>query len=470
MTAMKLLLLALLPFLCPSMNSQNPEPKPASTPAAPAEQEIHQILVDRVDTNKRAVGIVVGTIGPQGSKVYSYGKVAKDSNVIPDGDTVFEIGSATKVFTSLLLADMMQRGEVKLDDPVSRYLPPGVKMPERNGRKITLIDLATHTSGLPRLPNNFHPKDALNPYADYTVDQMYAFLSSYQLTRDIGSTYEYSNLGAGLLGHVLALKAGMSYEKLLQIRILGPLKMNSTGITLTPEMKAHLARGHGETLEPVANWDLPTLAGAGAIRSTANDMLKFLAANIGLTKTPLAPAMKAMLDVKKPTDLPDTEVALAWHISSKDGEQMVWHNGATGGYHSFMGFDPKSRTGVVVLCNSFTDIDDIGRHIVDSRYELAKVAARKEHHEIKVDPKVLDSYVGHYQLAPTVVAEVTRKESGIFVQLTGQPAFPIFPESETEFFLKVVDAQITFERSSEGKVTGLVIHQAGRDIPAKRTD
>ena len=452
------------------MNSQNPEPKPASTSTALTEQEIHQILVDRVDTNKRAVGIVVGTIGPQGSKVTSYGKTAKDSTAVPDGDTVFEIGSATKVFTSLLLADMVQKGEVKLDDPVSRYLPASVKVPERNGRKITLIDLATHTSGLPRLPNNFHPKDALNPYADYTVDQMYAFLSSYELPRDIGSQYEYSNFGVGLLGHVLALKAGMSYEKLLQTRILAPLKMNSTAITLTPAMKAHLAQGHGETLEPVANWDLPTLAGAGAIRSTANDMLKFLGANIGLTKTPLAPAMKAMLEVRRPTGIPNLEIALAWHISSKDGEQMIWHNGGTGGYHSFMAFDPKTRSGVVVLCNSFTDIDDIGQHILDSRYELAKLTPRKEHHEVKLDTRVLDTYTGHYELAPSIILEITRKESGMFAQLTGQPAFPIFPESETEFFLKVVDAQITFEKNSEGKVTGLVLHQAGRDTPAKKTD
>ena len=467
---MKLFLLVLLPLLCASMNSQNPEPKPTSTATAPTGQEIHQILVDRVDTYKRAVGIVVGTIGPQGSKISSYGKVAADAKAVPDGDTVFEIGSITKVFTSLLLADMVQRGEMKLDDPVSKYLPPGVKVPERNGRQITLVDLATHTSGLPRLPNNFHPRDALNPYADYSVDQMYAFLSSYQLPRDIGSQYEYSNLGAGLLGHVLALKAGMSYEKLLQTRILVPLKMTSTAITLTPEMKAHLAHGHGETLEPVGNWDFTTLAGAGAIRSTANDLLKFLAANSGLMQTPLAPAMKAMLDVRRPTDLRNVEVALAWHISNKDGEQMFWHNGATGGYHSFMGFDPKTHSGVVVLCNSFTDIDDIGPHILDSRYELAKIIPRKEHREVKLDAKVLDAYTGHYELAPNIILEVTRKESGMFVQLTGQPAFPIFPESETEFFLKVVDAQITFEKSSEGKVTGLVLHQAGRDMPAKRTD
>ena len=153
------------------------------------------------------------------------------------GDTVFEIGSGTKVFTSLLLADMAHRGEVALDDTIGKYLPPDVKMPERNGRSITLVDLATHTSGLPRLPTNLSPKDPNNPYADYSVEQFYQFLSTYQLTRDIGSQYEYSNLGGGLLGHILALRAGMSYEALVESRICDPLGMNSTRITLIPEMK-----------------------------------------------------------------------------------------------------------------------------------------------------------------------------------------------------------------------------------------
>ena len=467
---MKLLLLAILPIVFASLNSQNPEPKPPSASTALTEQEIHQILVDRVDSYKKSVGIVVGIIGPQGSKIYSYGRLAADSKAVPDGDTVFEIGSVTKVFTSLLLADMVQRGEVKLDDPASKYLPASVKMPERNGRKIALIDLATHTSGLPRLPSNIHPKDVSNPYADYTVDQMYAFLASYQLPRDIGSTYEYSNFGAGLLGHILALRAGMSYEKLVQTRILVPLKMTSTVITPTPEMKARLAHGHGETLQPVANWDLPTLAGAGAIRSTVNDMLKLLAANIGLTQTPLAPAMKAMLEVRRPTGVPNLEIALAWHISTKDGEPMIWHNGGTGGYHYFIAFDPKTRSGVVVLSNSTNGIDDIGQHVLDTRYALAQLSAPREHHEVKVDPKVLDSYVGHYELAPGVVVEITHKEDGLYEQLTGQQQFQIFPESETEFFLKVVDAQMTFEKSSNGKVTGLTIHQAGRNTPARKTE
>ncbi|HJX85055.1 MAG TPA: serine hydrolase domain-containing protein, partial [Candidatus Angelobacter sp.] len=355
-------LLLVAPFLLCSLviaQSTSPKPAPAPTSSPSAPEDVRKILADRVDLYKKSVGIVVGVIGPQGSKIYSYGKLAKDSSAVLDGDTVYEIGSITKVFTSLILADMVQRGEVKLDDPVSKFLPATVKVPERNGRKITLLDLATQTSGLPYMPDNLKPKDRLNPFADYTVEQMYAFVSSYELTRDIGSKYEYSNLGVGLLGHALSLRAGMDYEKLVQTRILGPLKMSSTGITLTPEMRSHLAHGHTAGLAPMPNWDLPTLAGAGALRSSVNDMLKFLGDNIGLTPTPLAPAMKSMLDVRKPTGVPNLEIALAWHIFTKEGEQIIWHNGGTGGYHTFMGFDPRTRTGVVVLSNATNDIDDI---------------------------------------------------------------------------------------------------------------
>jgi len=290
------------------------------------------------------------------------------------------------------------------------------------------------------------------------------------LPRDIGSKYEYSNLGMGLLGHVLALRAGMDYEKLVQTRILTPLKMTSTAITFTPEMKARLAHGHTETLQPTPNWDIATLTGAGALRSTANDMLKFLAANIGLTPTPLAPAMKAMLEIRKPTGVPNLEIALAWHILSKDGEQMIWHNGGTGGYHSFMGFNPRTRTGVIVLSNSTSDIDDIGRHVLDSRYELARLTVPKSHQEVRVDPKLFDAYVGHYELTPQVIVEITRKEDGLFAQLTGQPQFQIFPESEADFFYKVVDAQLTFVKGDDGKVNRLVLHQGGLDVPARKTD
>ncbi|HXX20670.1 MAG TPA: serine hydrolase [Candidatus Acidoferrum sp.] len=433
-----------------------------------SDSEIRQILVDRIDAQHQSVGIVIGVIGPEGRRVIAYGHLEKGDPRKLDGDTVFEIGSATKVFTSLLLADMVQRGEVALDDPVAKYLPPSVKMPERNGRVITLVDLATHTSGLPPLPANLKPKDPSNPYADYSVDQLYQFLSGYQLTRDIGSQYEYSNLGGGLLGHMLARRAGTDYETLVRTRICDPLGMNNTRITLTPEMKARLAVGHNRALDPVENWDLPTLAGAGALRSTANDMLTFLAANLGYTKSSLAPAMAAMLKVRRPTGQRGFDVAIGWHLYKTTNTELVEHNGGTGGYRSYIGFDPKQRVGVVALSNTATmaGVDDIGRHMLDASVPLTMPP--KERQEISVDPKLFDQYVGTYAFTPAAILTITRDGAHLFAQLTGQGKIEIFPESPRDYFAKIVDAQITFVTDNSGRATELVLHQGGIDQHAKR--
>lgn len=431
---------------------------------------IRQILIDRVDVQHRSVGIVVGVIASGERRVITYGHLETGDTRPLDGNTIFEIGSETKVFTSLLLADMVQRGEVALSDPVAKYLPPGTRVPERNGRSITLVDLATHTSGLPRLPSNMSPKDSANPYADYSVEQLYQFLASYQLTRDIGSEYEYSNLGGGLLGHVLALRAGTSYEELVESRICTPLRMNSTRVTLTPEMKARLAAGHDESLKTVENWDLPTLAGAGALRSTANDMLTFVAANLGYTKSPLAPAMAAMLKVRRPAGQSGLEIALGWHVYTTGGKEIIWHNGGTGGYRSFMGFDPKSGVGVVLLSNTETPegVDDIGRHLLDPSIPLKPPA--KEHKQVAVDPKLFDGYVGTYQLSPNFNISITREGGHLFAQATGQEIFEIFPEGDRDYFLKVVDAQITFVTDGNGPAKEIVLHQNGHDVHGNRIE
>ncbi len=438
----------------------------------PSDTEIRKILADRIGSEKLGIGIVVGVIDANGRRAVAYGSLAKDDPRPLNGDTIFEIGSMTKVFTSLVLMDMVQKGEVAVTDSVSKYLPASVKVPERNNRQITLQDLATQSSGLPRLPSNIHPKDAANPYADYSVEQLYEFLSGYQLTRDIGAQYEYSNLGVGLLGHVLTLRAGMDYESMVRSRICDPLGMNSTRITLSPEMKSRLAVGHGPSLGAVANWDLPTLAGAGALRSSANDILTFLAANLGYIKTPLAAAMAAEVSIRRPAGAPDMEIAYGWHVQTKNGNSIIWHNGGTGGYRSYMGFDPKGRAGVVVLSNVSTPAgpDDIGRHLLDGSYPLEKVEQVKERQEVTVDTKVLDYYVGSYELAPSAIIAVTREGDRLFGQLTGQPKFQLFPESQRKFFLKVVDAQLTFNTDAQGKATEAILHQNGRDMTAKRID
>jgi D-alanyl-D-alanine-carboxypeptidase/D-alanyl-D-alanine-endopeptidase len=441
----------------------------AGMAAVVPDADIRAILADRIDVQHQGVGIVVGVVDPNGRRVVAYGKSAKDGKPV-DGDTVFEIGSVTKVFTSLLLADMVQRGEVALTDPVSKYLPANVRVPERGGKKITLVDLATHTSGLPKLPSNLHPKNPSNPYADYTDAQLYEFLDTAVLTRDIGSKYEYSNLGGGLLGYVLARRAGTDYETLVRTRILEPLGMKNTTVTLSNAMKEHLAIGHDGGLQPVSNWDFGVLAGLGALRSTGDDLLTFLAANLGIGKSPLAAAMASMLATRRSTGTPNLKIALGWHISRRNGGDIIWHNGGTGGYCSWIGFNPKSRTGVVVLSNTSTaaGVDDIGGHLLDPTFPLAPPP--KQHREVKVDAAILDRYVGRYQLSPVFIIAVTPEGDHLYVQATNQPRFEIFPEGDHNFFLKVVDAQITFAVDANGRAKTLVLHQNGAHTPGKRIE
>jgi D-alanyl-D-alanine-carboxypeptidase/D-alanyl-D-alanine-endopeptidase len=448
--------LACFALLVAQAAAQTTSPPPAAT--LPSGDEIRHILAERIDIQKQGVGIVVGIIDPHGRRIVAYGAPEKGDNRLVDGDTLFEIGSITKVFTALLAADMAQRGELSLDDPIQKFLPPTVKMPERGGKQITLIDLATHTSGLPRMPENFRPKDPANPYADYTVDALYSFLSSYELRRNIGIKYVYSNLAFGLLGLGLAERAGMDYEKLVVSRICDPLGMTSTRITLSEPLRQRFAAGHSSDLVTVHAWDIPALAGAGALHSSTNDLLKFLAVMMGYTDNPLAAAQEKTLSIRRPTGGAFMETGLAWDIDSRSGTEIISKSGGTGGYNAFIGYSPKTRVGVVVLANTSTETGttDIGQHLLDARYP--------------VEAKVLDGYVGHYELSPTFVVTVTREGSQLYAQATNQTRAAVYPKSNTEFFYKVVDAKITFETDPQGHATTLVLHQGGRDQNAKRID
>jgi serine-type D-Ala-D-Ala carboxypeptidase/endopeptidase len=328
--------------------------------------EIAAAIKSRVDA-KKAAGMVVATIGPDGStSMAAYGSPGPGATPL-DADSVFEIGSITKVFTAILLVDMADRGEVRLEDPVAMHLPAGVRVPERNGMKITLLDLTTQSSGLPRMPDNLRPRDPANPYADYTAEQMFEFIGRYELPRDIGAQYEYSNLGVALLGQALSRRAGKTYEALVQERILKPLQMQHSGITLTPWMRAHLAKGHDGNGQVTANWDIPAFAGAGALRSTMTDMLRFARANLGPVPgvdARLTRLMQRTHDVRRSAGRADMSIGMGWHIRRVNDRDVVWHNGGTGGYRTWIGFDKARKTAAIVLTNSALPNDDLGYELV----------------------------------------------------------------------------------------------------------
>jgi D-alanyl-D-alanine-carboxypeptidase/D-alanyl-D-alanine-endopeptidase len=433
-----------------------------------AASEIQSLLVNRVDEGQKVVGIVVGTIAPDERAVVPYGTMTKGGSETVNGDTLFEIGSITKVFTSLILADMVVHNEVKLDTPVAQLLPPTVKVPSRNGKQITLLDLAMHVSGLPRMPIGYKPEDMENPFIGFDTQQLYGFLSGYKLTRDPGEQYEYSNLGVGLLAYALARKAGMTLGELLRVRILHPLGMTSTGIVLSPDQKRRLATGYDGALSPAQNWDFDALAGAGGLRSTANDLLKFLAANLEPGSTPLGPAVRLMRTVQHSTDSPDMEIMMGWHVWNRYGVRIIWHNGVTGGYWSFIGFDPVKKVGAVVLSNTRFDNDAIGLHAIDKDWPVEKLNAPKQRVELQIDPAILARYVGVYRFGPNYTAQVSLEYGRLWVRDTGEKALELLAEKDTEFFFRTIDVQVTFVTDASGKASKMILHVNGEDSAGVR--
>lgn len=352
--------------------------------------QIKSLIIDRLDRNKTNAAMVIGLIDPNGTQFYGYGKLSNSSNATVNENTIFKIGSITKVFTTILLADMVNKGLINLDDPIEKYLPSHVSVPQFNGHKITVEDLATHTSGLPEFPDNYCTSffdlyksgvqdtvqfrtDLFNCTKDYTFEQLYQALSNFTLTREPGSKSEYSSFGIDLLGHIMTLKSNMSsFDKLVERNIINVLGMNDTGFALSDALKSRLAVGHfnGQEL-PTMNWSKP-IDPSGALHSTASDMLKFLSANMGLIKTKLDDAMQESHLIRHDTGyvLPNNlqasdknenmgvYIGLGWFITTNFGHEVIWHNGATiGGYNAYMAFNPTTERGIVILCS--TDTSDI---------------------------------------------------------------------------------------------------------------
>lgn len=431
---------------------------------ASAEDNVLAILKDRIDVGRETLGLVAAFWDGDRRSILTYGQSGSENNRPLDANTVFEIGSITKVFTALLFADMVLRGELAPDDPAAKYLPASVKMPDFEGAPITLMDLATYTSGLPRMPSNFAPKNPANPYTDYTAERLYDYLSGYKLRYGPGKHYEYANLGFGLLGHILELRAGKSYEEMVVSRICAPLGMDDTRITLSSSMQERLARGHNSALAPVANWEFSALAGAGALRSTANDLMKFLRGCMNPTDEPVGAALKMTLAERRPR-ASERDVALGWFVANRFGDELVWKDGGTGGYATFIGYSTRTRRNFILLSNTadYAANTQLGTHLVNAAYPMPKLRR-----EVPVDPAVLAGYAGRYEITPTFILTVRPDGGRLFIQATAQQEFEVYAESDTEFFYRVVNAQISFARPEGGAAPSLVLHQNGRDMPGKR--
>jgi len=416
-----------------------------------------------------ATGIVVAVIEDGKEKVFNYGTISRDSKEAPDGKTIFEIGSVSKTFTALLLAALAESGRVSLNDPVRIFLPDSVTVLRKEKREITLADLATHTSGLPRMPDNVKPEDPLNPYADYTAEKMYSFLSTYQIPRPPGEIYEYSNLGSGLLGHALARREEKDYEALIREMICRPLGLKDTSIALSPDQENRFAKGYDLEGNPVAHWDFSVLAGCGALRSTAEDLLRYTRAQMGTAASPLAAAINSTLIPRHTTDIPgDWFIGLGWHVD-KTGT-IAWHDGGTYGAYTYIGFNRKRGFGLVWLSNSsLWQVGPLRERL--ERILLGKSIKPLELRKpVDLDPGVLERYTGEYRIKPDVLLKVTLIEGYLVLGLSGEEGGSVlYPESETSFFfLDSEDVTVSFVREEKGGIEKLLLHEKGKETPAKK--
>jgi serine-type D-Ala-D-Ala carboxypeptidase/endopeptidase len=433
--------------------------------AVPSDSAIRAFLRVRVDSGTTA-GIVVGVLENGKRRFISYGSAGPGRAPL-DEHTVFEIGSISKTFTALLLAESVVRGEVRLDQSVAELLPAGTVVPSRDGRTITLEHLATHRSGLPRLPDNMTPAVPADPYADHDTRRLYAFLASHQLRRAPGESAEYSNLGGGLLGHALTLRThAPSWGALVEQRVTGPLGMRETFVDAPAALRARVSAGYDANMDTVPAWHLDALAGAGALRSTAADMLTYLDAMIDTTQGPLA---RAAALVQKPHGdfAAGMRIGLGWLQTAAGPRPIWWHNGGTGGFRTIAAFDPTRRIGVVVLSNSSVSVDDIGMHLLNSALPVG-LPVRAPRVAVTLPREALDRLTGAYELSPGFVLTVTRIEDGLVAQATGQPRLPMAAISANHFVIPVANAEIVFDVSAPGPAKHLTLRQNGAMLTAAR--
>ena len=374
-------------------------------------------------------------------------------------DTVFEVGSISKVFTALLLAESERLGKVNRNDPAAKYLLPADDPAQAGLAKITLLTLTTHTSGLPRLPRNLgaHPDDMTDPYAAYDRAMLVEALKEHGASSKVGVP-SYSNFGAAVLGEALAAAWGVPYSEALREHVIGPLGLKETTLGLAGEAPPpDLAPGHTGG-KRVPNWTFEAFAPAGAVRSSARDMATFLGAALGGDGLPLQAAFKATEAPELPFDEGGGRIGMGWMVTGDPDNPVTWHNGATAGSHSFVAFSPKTRSGIVILANFQKGPESLGNQLLGS-------AGPKP--AVPVTPNAADN-LGSYPLIPGFVIQVTEEKGSIYLQATGQPRFGLRPKEGETFTVIGVPAAITFERDAAGVVVGLVLHQNGMDQRAPK--
>lgn len=456
--ALRLAALALLSLLSVALRA-------AVFSRADFEREIAPLL-----EQKAIQAASIAVIRPGETLTAHFGQLAPDDAAAPDDETVYEIGSITKVFTSLLLADAVVRGEVALDTPIAKLLPSDVALPDGAGERITLRMLATHTSGLPRLPADLPTNDYANPYARYGEPELWATMRRVRLDFEPGTKAVYSNLAAGLLGTLLARHTGVPYEQLLRERILAPLGMTHTGIALDAEQHRRLAPPFTGDGKPWSTWDFQALAGAGGIRSTLPDMIRFARALLKPDETPLREAIElAWAPQQLAATVSPGGQALGWMIAGD--RDTRWHNGMTGGFHAAIFVNRADGVATVLLTNRS---HPRGTQLAEKIFRAASGRAARPvpnatRPEVTLTPEQIDRCVGTFRLSAKMTLVCERRHDALFVTPTGQPTDRLFAAASDTFFSRRAPVELKFELLASGEAApAVLLIQGGRQTRAVR--
>jgi serine-type D-Ala-D-Ala carboxypeptidase/endopeptidase len=418
-----------------------------ATPAfAISNDDVQAALAQRFKDDRTGACIAAGVID-NGAIATAYYCADPKSQRPYDEHTAFEIGSVTKTMTAALLAEFIARGEVTLDDPIAKLLPPGTVVPSFNGHEITIAEIVTHSSGLPSIPAGYRPADMNNPYADATERRLLDDLAATKLTREPGSKWEYSNFAMIVLSYALAKRNGSDYETLLREHLLAPLGMNETYIAKPPP-GVHLAQGHLPGGTPAIPWDFhPDMAGVGGVRATLPDMMKYIEGELGTRDSAITPALGRTQDFV--ASVGGHKMAINWNLVTPKGHTYLIHEGGTGGYSSFAGFDHAAKRGVVLLCDTALTaaggLGSLGLHLIDSG--IPPGAPRLV---ATADAKLIDALAGKYRLQGGLGIELRHKDSSLTIQADGQPEFEMGYDSSGDFYPLKFDALLRPKRKSDG--------------------
>jgi D-alanyl-D-alanine-carboxypeptidase/D-alanyl-D-alanine-endopeptidase len=419
--------------------------------------QVKEISKDSVDSGYNA-GIAVGVIDESGKQsIYTFGQMDVAENKAISKSTIFEIGSITKVLTAELLAKFVTKGRVSLDDEVKKFIP---ELADSDAGKITLKELSTHTSGLPRLPNNINPKDPQNPYYDYTLEQLMSFLKNYKETKAKPYGYNYSNLAVGLLGQILAMINSKDYEETLREEVLAPLNLPMT-ITLSVDQKNNFATPYSSTSEKTSHWDIGILNGAGGVRATIQEMLHFAQAQLKPESTPLKDAI--LLTQKIQYKGEDAQMGLGWSIRNHVDGFIFSKDGGTGGFSSLILIQPTTGRALTLLSNSANTIPCLITYFKKEECKIKKAQS--------MSLNQLQRYLGKFESenGPNVEIVLSQNKRFLIVDVVNQPPWVLKPESDTVFNFTELDARIVFPEGNE-PIKTLVLQQNGKDYFYKKLE